>query len=303
MYFYRHRLGGVLAAGLVVCLACGRGWADEASRGSDEAALRQRAKDYLDAIERGDREEIASFWTAEGDYIDEAGQAVKGRRLARQAAPKAEEEGERRRLAHTGSIRFVTPDVAIEDAAISIAPAPLGRPVIKRFTAIWTRQDGKWLLDGVRELAAPMMSHHDHLSGLSWMLGEWASEDGGKTLRLTCKWSDDEQFLVREIDVNLQDRENLHVTQRIGWDAREKQIKSWTFDSQGGHGLGLWFGKSDRWIVEAESVLPDGSRSTGTNVYSPDGADAFTWQATNVETNGEPMPDRSIRMVRQKESE
>ncbi|HWB10939.1 MAG TPA: nuclear transport factor 2 family protein [Pirellulales bacterium] len=302
MYFYRHRLGGALAAGLVVCLACGRGWADEAARGSDEAAIRQRTKDYLDAIRRGDAKEIASFWTAEGDYVDETGQAVNGRHLAQRAATKTDDENEPRRLAHTGSLRFITPDVVIEDATITVDPAPLGPALSRRFTAIWTRRDGKWLLDGVRELAAPVISHHDHLGALSWMLGEWASDDGGKTLHLVCKWSDDEQFLIREIDVELPERGRLHVTQRIGWDAHEKQIKSWSFDSQGGHALGLWFGKPDRWIIEAESVSPDGSRSTGTNIYSPDGPDAFVWEATNVEINGEPTPDRSLRMVRQKES-
>lgn len=40
---------------------------------------------YLRAIERGDPEEIASFWTEDGDYVSDSGQSVTGRQLAKLA--------------------------------------------------------------------------------------------------------------------------------------------------------------------------------------------------------------------------
>jgi uncharacterized protein (TIGR02246 family) len=258
----------------------------------------------LEAVERGDGEEIASFWTADGDYVDGTGQAVNGRDLARQVTRSEKTTGSRRVVGKEESLRFLTPDVAVEDGAVSLSPATAGRSVVKRYTAIWSREDGKWLLDGVRESSvSPWSDHHHHLSELSWMLGDWVANDDAKSIRLTCTWSDDKRFLLRELDVSLPERGRLHVTQRIGWDAREKQIRSWTFDSQGGHGGGLWFRQGDRWIVEAESILPDGGRSTGTNIYTPDGDDAFDWEASNVEIDGQAMPDHSARMVRQKASD
>jgi hypothetical protein len=141
-------------------------------------------------------------------------------------------------------------------------------------------------------------THNDRLRGLSWMVGHWVSADDRKTVHLVCQWSSDKKFLLREIDVHLTGREPLHVSQRIGWDPRERQVKSWTFDSDGGHGDGLWFQKDDQWIIEATSVLPDGSRATGTNVLARDGNDAFSWVSTNGEVEGEPIPEIKISMIR-----
>ena len=262
----------------------------------DEAAIRQRGKDYIAAIKRGDGDEIASFWTAEGTFVDEAGHAVNGCVLCRAARAAPDEPS--RVTVTIDSIHFVTPDVAVEDGGVTSAPGVLSGSTARRYTAIWVRQKGKWLLDGVRESAVPAVTHNDRLRELNWMVGDWISDDDGKMVHLSCKWSTDKKFLLREIDVRLPEREPLHVTQRIGWDPREKQIKSWTFDSEGGHGDGLWFHNDEKWVVEAQSILPDGSRATGTHLMAQDGDDAFVWESTNGEIEGEPMPERKVRMIR-----
>lgn len=265
---------------------------------ADEVAIQQRGNDYIAAVRRGDAAEIASFWMADGDYIDAAGVSVNGRVLARQAkGPRSEDEASRLRLT-VESIRFVTPDVAVEDGGITSAHGALTGSFSRRYTAIWVRQAGKWLLDGVRESNVPAATHFDWLRKLDWMVGEWVSDDDGKTVGLSCKWTPDKNFLVREIDVSPPGRQPLHVTQRIGWDEREKQVKSWTFDSEGGHGDSLWFDKGDRWVIEAQSVLADGGLATGTNVLARDGDDAFLWESSNGQIDGEPVAAQKVRMVR-----
>ncbi len=47
----------------------------------DEAAVRQAAKDYLAAAQRGDNKALADFWTTDGTYSDETGRTVKVRDL------------------------------------------------------------------------------------------------------------------------------------------------------------------------------------------------------------------------------
>lgn len=271
---------------------------EQAKPSADEQAIRQRGNDYVAAVRRGDATEIAAFWTANGDYVDEAGMTVKGRVLAQQAKPPAENRDAQRSTVTVESIRFVTPDVAIEDGGISSSRGALSGSYSRRYTAIWVRQKGKWLLDGLRESSVPVATHFDRLRELDWMVGDWISDDDGQTVRLSCKWTADKNFLVREIEVRMPDREPLHVTQRIGWDEREKQIKSWTFDSQGGHGDGLWFRKDKQWIIEAQSVLPDGGVASGTNVLEQDGQNAFHWESSNGHVDGEPVAEHKIRMVR-----
>jgi uncharacterized protein (TIGR02246 family) len=264
----------------------------------DEAAIRQRGKEYVAAVRRGKGEEIASFWTADGDYIDASGVAMKGRLLAQQAKPPADDREAPRLSVTVDLIRFITPDVAVEDGGLGSSPGALSGSLARRYTAIWVRQKGKWLLDGVRESSVPEATHFDRLRELHWMVGDWVSDDDGKTVRLSCRWTSEKNFLLREIDVRLPDREPLHVTQRIGWDAREKQIKSWTFDSAGGHGDGLWFYKDEQWIVEAQSVLPDGTLATGTHTLVRDGDSAFVWESSNGQIDGEPVTEHKVRMIR-----
>lgn len=283
---------------LAASLAADAAFSDEEQPpASPEAAIRQRGKDYIAAVRRGDGNEIAAFWTEEGDYVDETGRAVKGRVLARDAQGPLEERDARSVLT-VESVRFLTPDVALEDGGLTSAPGALQGAASRRYTAIWVRKKGKWLLDGVRESTLPAATHFDRLRGLDWMVGDWRSDDEAQTVRVRCSWSGDKNFLLREIDVHLPEREPLHVSQRVGWDAREKQIKSWTFDSDGGHGGGLWFHKGDQWIIEAESTLPTGSRATGTNVLAQDGRDAFTWESSNGQIDGEPVPEQKVRMIR-----
>lgn len=278
--------------------------AEPNSREADKAAIRRRAKAYFQAVEQGDAAQIASFWTSEGDYIDDNGEAVKGRDLARQKAERSEAKGDTERLiARPDVLRFVTPDVAIEDGSVCHDRPPIGNSVVRRYTAIWVRRGGNWLLDGVRERPAPAQAEDgSHLKDLAWMVGKWTSDDGGASLRCACQWSEAEHFLLREIEVNLPGEKPLRVSQRIGWDSREKQVKSWAFDSLGGHGEALWFRRGDRWVVEGERIMADGSRSTSTTVFSHEGADRFTWHVINVEIDGAPAPDRSLRMVREKRS-
>lgn len=290
------------ASAAVIALACIVSCAAHAQEAqapaSDEAAIRQRGKDYVAAVRRGDGDAIAAFWTAEGSFVDETGHSAKGRALAKGVkAPR--DEGETRRITvSVESIRLITPDVAVEDGSLSSPPGVLSGSSARRYTAIWVRQKGIWLLDSVREAAVRLARHGEQLGDLDWMVGDWVSDDAGKTVRLTCRWSDDKNFLLREINVTLSDREPLRVTQRIGWDARESQVRSWTFDSEGGHGDGLWFRKGDQWIIEARSTLSDGGQATGTNTLTKDGDDAFVWESSNGEIEAQPVDDLKIHMIR-----
>lgn len=303
MHVDLHSRAAFLALFLIACFSYSPGSAAEpVSRADEERAIRRQAKEYLAAIESGDGEKIASFWTADGDYIDEAGHAARGSGLAREARQRPATQGAARQLAATvESIRFITPTVAIEDGALSVSSDMAGAAVVRRYTAVWAKQNGKWLLDGVRELGARSDSAQNRLNELSWMLGEWISDDG-KTIRLSCEWSPDKHFLLREVEVSSPDGAPLRVTQRIGWDAHEKQLKSWNFDSEGGFSDGLWFHQDGRWIVESASVLPDGRLATGANVYALEGDDAFVWESKHSEIDGEPQPDRTVRMVRKSKS-
>jgi uncharacterized protein (TIGR02246 family) len=293
---FRFMSAAFLAA--LICLGQSATAREPDDHGDDEAAIRRAAQEYMEAVREGDAERIAAFWTAEGDLIAADGQRHNGRRLARQAAEQPGDESDVLELkANVDSIRFITSNVAIEDGAAHISPTTDGAVVV-RYTAVWVKRGGEWRLDGVRESAARPASHGEHLAGLAWMVGDWVEEGDSPAVELSCAWSRDKHFLIRKIRVHLADHGPLSVTQRIGWDAREKQIRSWTFDSRGGHGEGVWWREDERWLVEATSVLPDGALANGLNVYAPVDDDTFTWKSSEAELDGQPVPEHAVTMVR-----
>lgn len=291
----------LIRAALLMAVLCGSGIAaarEPEEHGDDEAAIRRAAAEYMEAVREGDAERIAALWTAEGDLIDADGQRHNGRRLARQVARRPDDESELPELkAHVDSIRFITSNVAIEDGAAHVSSDSDGAVVV-RYAAIWVKRGGEWRLDGVRESAARPASHHEHLAGLAWMVGDWIEEGESPAVEMFCDWSRDKHFLVRKIRVHVDGHRPLSVTQRIGWDPREKRIRSWTFDSQGGHGDGIWWREDDRWLVEATSVLPDGSAASGLNVYVQVDDDTFTWKSSDAELDGQPVPEHAVTMIR-----
>lgn len=296
----RSAIAALLAA--LLCLTHTAAAREPDEHGDDEAAIRQAAAEYMEAVRSGDAERIAELWTAEGDLIDADGQRHNGRRLARQVAKRPDDESELPELkANVDSIRLITSNVAIEDGAAHVLSDSDGAVVV-RYTAVWVKRGGEWRLDGVRESAARPATHHEHLAGLAWMVGDWVEEGDSPAVEMFCDWSRDKHFLVRKIRVHVDGHPPLLVTQRIGWDPREKQIRSWTFDSQGGHGDGVWWREDDRWLVEATSVLPDGAAASGLNVYVPVDDDTFTWKSSDAELDGQPVPEHAVTMIRRQQS-
>ncbi|MCC7083888.1 MAG: SgcJ/EcaC family oxidoreductase, partial [Pirellulales bacterium] len=79
-----------------------------------EEAIQQAGQAYLAAIEKGDPEAIASFWTPEGTYTDEDGQTYKSRELIQKSFSAKQELHPDVQV--TGvETRFLTPDVAMQE--------------------------------------------------------------------------------------------------------------------------------------------------------------------------------------------
>jgi len=284
----------VLLATLVV--GCGVGSAAE-PESADLDAIREATASYVEAVNQGDLAAVAEHWTDQGDFVDEAGEMAKGKALA--AAEQVEDERGAKLTVQIVSIRFTTPDLAIADGTAMLTPLPPGKPPMSRFTSVWVRRDGRWLLDAVRESAIQVPAHHERLTELEWMLGDCvADDDDGGHARISCKWSADKNFILREIHAKTAGEPNLTISQRIGWDPLTQRIKSWIFDARGGYGESFWARDAERWIVESKGVLPGGVRFTGTHVYTPIDDRTFTWDSIDGRIGDSPVPDMTREFVR-----
>jgi hypothetical protein len=140
------------------------------------------------------------------------------------------------------------------------------------------------------------------LEELDWMVGEWIDQAEDSTITTTCSWTKNRKFLKRSFNVKIDNEVTLEGTQFVGWDPIETQIRSWTFDSEGGFGEGHWIQDGKRWLVKASFVLADGAHASALNVYTYVDADTIRWQSTNREIAGELQPNiPEVTVVRQKE--
>ena len=134
-----------------------------ANHKADEDAIRNAAAQYIEAAKRGDAAALAAAWTADGDYIDIAGNHAKARDFIAKSGCQPSDEGrhgredQRRSSApreitiHSSSLRFITPNVAIEDGISEVRTSGGEEPSPDRYTAVWVKQGDKWLLDSLRE--------------------------------------------------------------------------------------------------------------------------------------------------------
>jgi hypothetical protein len=156
--------------------------------------------------------------------------------------------------------------------------------------ARYVKQGDKWLLKSLHE-AEKAPSHYEQLKELEWLIGEWVDTDEGASVRTTCRWTKNRNFITRSFAVSIGEITGLEGTQVIGWDPAEKVIRSWLFDSDGGFGVGVWSGKDNRWTIRALRVLPDGRKGSAVNVLRRVDEDTFTWESTGREVDGEVLPN------------
>ena len=150
--------------------------------------------------------------------------------------------------------------------------------------------------------AADDASPASPLEVLDWMVGKWIDEGEDATIVTECSWTKNRKFLKRSFKVKIDEEVTLEGDQFVGWDPIAGQIRSWTFDSEGGIGEGLWIRDGNRWLVKASFVLSDGVRASALNVYTYVDADTIRWQSTNREIAGELQPNiPEVTVVRQKE--
>ena len=267
----------------------------------EETSLMNNAKAFVEAFEKGDAKAVAAFWAEDGDYVDLSGRRLQGR-PAIEAAFKdffAENKGLKLRI-DVNSVRFVTPDTAIEDGRTSVTSPDGGPPNQARYTNVHAKKNGQWILQSVRETPYTPPGNYEHLLGLEWAIGEWVDEgDGTEIDHATFEWSQDGNFLISTQDVTVKDTLVSRSTEWIGWDPATSQIRSWSFVADGSIGENTWSSEGDQWIIKTNAILPDGKKLAATNIITRNGPDAITWQSKDRTLEGKALPDvKEIKMKR-----
>lgn len=294
-----------LAAGRFVAVGKGPAPAQPAEGktpvAADSPVQGERAADFVAAFNKGDAAALAGFWTPAGDYIDQAGEAHKGRAAIEKMYAKhlAENKGAKLTVVVT-SKKQVGADVVLEDGLTEVAPADGGPGTVGRFSAVLVRKDGAWYFESVRESVARPPSHVARFEAIDWLIGDWVGEaEKGESAVASYTWAENQNFIVSSFATTLNGVPVLGGTQWVGYDAVEKQIRSWTFYSGGGVGEGRWAVDGNTVRVKLTARTADGKTVTAVNVMTKVDPDHATFQATQLTVDGQAMPDSpAIRLKR-----
>ncbi len=258
----------------------------------DKAALTKNAEAFLEAFHKGDAKALAGMWAPEGDYTDQKGRHLKGREAIEKAFKGlfAENKGLKVRI-ESDSLRFVTPEVAIEDGTTFVISPDGSPPSRARYTIVHVKKDGQWLLSSVRDAPYTPPGNYENLRGLEWAVGNWSAEEKDDAEHLSLSWTDNRNFLVGTFAATVKGVEVGKATHWVGWDPQAKRIRSWIFDAAGGFGEGAWTRDGDKWVLKTKSVLQDGKNATATYLLGRVDADTLTLQAKDRTVDGKAVPD------------
>jgi uncharacterized protein (TIGR02246 family) len=261
------------------------------ARSKDEKALGAQVAEFTRCFNTGDAGAISLLFAENARLVTISGMTIDGRKAIEALFAASFRENPGQTIAvKSESLRFLGADVAIEDGTATVTgpKSPADKEASSettRFTVAYIKRDGKWLQDSIRDYPIQEMvtelTAHDHLKELEWLVGEWIDESDDGEVHTTCQWSDNESFLLRAFEVKVRGQAAMSGTQRIGWDPRLKQFRSWVFDSEGGFSEGAWSRDGDRWVIKTHGVLKDGRPATATNIVTRIGPDQLKWSSVD----------------------
>ena len=266
---------------------------------AEEQAIRKAVIAFVEQYNAHDADGLAALFASDARMIFRDGTEVNGRDDIKQAFEQAFADSPKGAVSVVvESLRFLTPDVAVEEGFTSLFPDGDTLVAKSRYTVVHLKKEGKWLMQSVRTVEEESLSAYGELQPLEWLVGEWIDEGRTENVEATFRWDENKSFLLEEFQVIRDGEVVLKGTQRIGWDPQAKQIRSWTFDSAGGFGEAVWTPVEDRWVVKAKAVTPDGTSASATRTLTRAAPDRAIWTATDRLAGDEQLPDLAVTLVR-----
>ncbi len=268
-------------------------------RSADETAIRANVAAFVKAYNDKDAKAVAALFTPDAQVVDKEGTASVGRDAIEKVFADLFTQSPKKRMeVNIDSIRFLGPDLAMEEGSTKETEAPGESPEFDRYTVLHTKRDGKWLMALARDEEGPPPSSHDQLRPLAWLVGDWIDDGGNEVVNSSCHWSEDGNFLLQNFKVQIGGKPAMQISQRIGWDPLAKTIRSWVFDSEGGFGESIWTRNGDNWVIKATGVSPDGKAASATNTLTPIGKNGYLWRSNDRIVGNESNPSTEVKVVR-----
>jgi uncharacterized protein (TIGR02246 family) len=289
----------VMAALLLAVALHPQAIAQETALAPLEEAVVRESEATVKAFNAGDAAALGRMFLDTGELVDEAGAVHTGQAAITELFtgffgkyPKATLE------MLVDSARPVGGTLAVEEGQRRITTAA-GETAQVRYVAVRSKQDDRWPIASYREFAAdPLPTPREALQGAAWIVGDWVDESPEGRTEISFRWSDDGNFLIGDYVMSAAGAGESRSTQRIGWDPASGQVRSWTFDDDGGFTEGRWERTDEGWAVASQATMPDGSTGSATLTISVKDADHFVVRGTDRIVGDVAEPDFEMTITR-----
>jgi uncharacterized protein (TIGR02246 family) len=256
-------------------------------------------KSYMEAYNRQDVKAILALFTDDCEAVESDGTVVHGlKELEADLKDEFADEPKAKISVEVDSIRLITNDVAIETGKTTYYPDGKTVTAESTYQVTHVKKGDRWLMSQARSISREVLSPYDRLRDLEWLVGDWVDEGEDSLIESSYRWDLNKAFLLQDFTIRVNGRDALKGIQRIGWDPLTKQIKSWVFDSEGGHAESVWNEVDDSWIIKAKGVRLDGKVVTMTNQLTQLGKDRMKFESVDRIIGEERMPTMSAIAVR-----
>lgn len=286
------RYSVVLIPVALCCVTLDPGALAVAQESAQESAIRERIRSYVETFNSGDADAVGAYWAADGVSVNqETGERTSGRDAVVNAMKSFFEENSGVRLTgQVDSLRLVNADVATVEGHTTLFVGD-ANPVDSTFTAVMVRTDGQWLISSSHERSVPVPpSHQQALSDLDWLVGDWQDDSEDTMVMSRFRWSPSGVYLIRSFSAQFTEDDQLRGTQIFGWDPVSKQIRTWTFASDGSFGQGTVVKSDDGWMLRKWQVLADGRVASATRIMTAVDDDTLSVSTIGHTIDGEPQP-------------
>lgn len=266
---------------------------DPPTPSQDQQDVRASTEAYSEAFNIHDPEKLASLWDHDAYLINlTTEEIIEGNdNIALFFKNLFEKKG-------ASNVKMVLSKVSSSKANNALAQGILEISFVDQyvwkgaFIAEYHKHDDKWFINNfsVNELNTSE-SHFKHLKDLDWLGGNWKDAENPVEVEYSNLWDKNKNFLMQNFTYSVLGQEEMKGMQIIGWNPAEKKICSWTFDSDGGYGTGIWNKNGKNWEVQQEFTLPRGGTATSTHIYQQGEDQSYTFVDSDRIVDGKKLPN------------
>ncbi len=276
--------------------------AKDPKREAETLAIDKLTKDMIQAFDKRDAAAIAAHWTANGEFIHNDGEPIRGRVEIQKGYAeffKTLKENPKLEI-QSDAVRFPSADMAVTEVTLRLKNDEGETVASGRQAIVAVREGGEWKVATIREWDRDV-GLDVSLKELEWLIGTWQAVTKDREVAITYEWDENKAFIRGKFTVKEGSKVIKSGTEMIGKDYADGVFRSWVFQSDGGFGGGVWTREGKKWSVDVHGVRADGTRLTATIIYISVDPSTLTWQAVNQAFNGVPVADTPpIKVTKQR---